>query len=186
MICFPLTNIPKIEKIGIYAVHNKINDKYYIGSAFNVYSRLLQHERDLRLRDRLTVTGKISEDYKKYGKDNFEFIILETFENGLLYEELYKKEREYAVKYNAIHPYGYNTWMPAPTNSGKCGQPIRCHSTDELIAKRKEYNKNFTTLTCRIKESDMIKFKNRVKAENKSVNQALREFIIAEIEKNKE
>lgn len=36
-------DIPKVQKIGIYAIRNKSNNKYYIGSSVNVYNRMLTH-----------------------------------------------------------------------------------------------------------------------------------------------
>lgn len=42
--------IPDAEYIGIYAIRNKRNGKYYIGSASNITARLEQHEVEIRLR----------------------------------------------------------------------------------------------------------------------------------------
>ena len=37
-------DFPKVEKIGIYAIRNKKNNKYYIGAASNIAARLEKHE----------------------------------------------------------------------------------------------------------------------------------------------
>ena len=182
MICFPINNVPKIEKIGVYAVHNKVNDKYYIGSAFNLYVRLSQYERNWRIRNSLLETRKIDEDFIKYGWNNFEFIILETFESGTIkYEELYQKEKEYAIKYNSIYPNGYNTIYPAPTNSKRYGQPIICQTTDETKGKRKEHNKQFTVISWQMKKSDVEKLNRLVADSHKSRNAYIVDLLDKEV-----
>ena len=40
-------DIPQVQKIGIYAIRNKSNNKYYIGSSVNVYNRMLTHARPI-------------------------------------------------------------------------------------------------------------------------------------------
>lgn len=90
--------------IGIYKITNKINGKSYIGQSRQIEKRFTQHINNER-----TSIGK---DIKKYGKDNFEFSIVEICEIN----ELDIKEREYIEKYNTIYPNGYNK-----TNGGIVG-----------------------------------------------------------------
>lgn len=56
-------------KSGIYAFVNMINDKRYIGSANNLYERMLDH-----------LAGRSSNlllqrAFAKYGKENFQFVV---------------------------------------------------------------------------------------------------------------
>ena len=32
--------IPEVRKVGVYAIHNKENNKYYVGSSTNIYNRI--------------------------------------------------------------------------------------------------------------------------------------------------
>ena len=101
-------SIQKLKNIsGIYAFKNKINGKYYIGSSIDIYTRYKQH----LYRADATHTNKgqypLYQAIRKYGINNFEFFILEIFNdtNDLL---LRQKERDYIIKYNSVAPNGYN------------------------------------------------------------------------------
>lgn len=56
-------------KSGIYAFINLINGKQYIGSAINIYKRFLDHINSRRS------NLPLQQDFKKYGIENFKFII---------------------------------------------------------------------------------------------------------------
>lgn len=94
-------NIPEVQKVGIYAIHNKRNGKYYIGSSTNVYKRLKKHN--------LNGTNKqLIIDRYKYPSKAWECIILKTFPDGTITEkELIEKENDYIKKYDSINK-GYN------------------------------------------------------------------------------
>lgn len=84
--------------IGIYKITNKINNKIYIGQSNDIQRRFKEHQTK-------GSTSQIPLDIaiKKYGKENFEFEILE--ECSL--EELNDKETFWILKFNAIEN-GYN------------------------------------------------------------------------------
>ena len=72
--------------IGIYKITNKINGKSYIGQSNNIERRLKEHKYIS------SETNKsLKKAYKKYGKENFEFSILEQCK----LEELDEKEIYY-------------------------------------------------------------------------------------------
>ena len=61
--------------IGVYCIRNTINNKVYIGQSINIEGRWRDHSRiEGEVKSRYT----LSKAFKKYGLDNFEFIILET------------------------------------------------------------------------------------------------------------
>jgi group I intron endonuclease len=175
---FSIRNIPKIEKVGIYAIYCKATNKYYIGSSNNVYARLAAHCRELRLHGGIGVTAKLDEDVKRHGLENIEFAILETFEDNVLkYEELYKIEKEYVIKYNSIFPNGYNTYLPNPTNNKKRGVLIKATTVEESRNKRKEYIKT-TTIGCKLKKEQAERFKAYAASQGTTVSRLIKEFVL--------
>lgn len=65
-------------KSGVYKITNKINGKCYIGSSCNLYNRIYEHIRYLKLDKH--ANPKLQNAWNKYGKDNFEWSII-TFGN---------------------------------------------------------------------------------------------------------
>lgn len=99
---YSFLNIPEVQKIGVYAIHNKANNQYYIGSSVNVYKRLLQHNHS-------GTNARMIKDRFIYMPEEWEIIILKTFENNTITsDDLIKWENYYINKYNAIKN-GYNT-----------------------------------------------------------------------------
>ena len=99
-------SIPQVQKIGIYAIHNKANGKFYIGSSVNVYNRMLTHARSILRNGGINI--HMAKDLKKKDYKNLEFIVLKTFEDGVITDgELRDKEWEMILKYQS-HISGYN------------------------------------------------------------------------------
>lgn len=113
--------IPEVQKIGVYAIHNKKNGKYYIGSSVNVFKRMKQQKRAIKsygLNDKI-----LSDMFTK--KFDLEFIVLETFEdNTITDKQLRQAEYKYIQKYDSIQN-GYNTNIPFPT--GKFRGLLKCN-----------------------------------------------------------
>lgn len=63
---------------GIYMIKNMINGKFYIGSSKHLHNRKIQHLRDLRNNKHCNL--KLQYAYNKYGKENFEYIIIQYCE----------------------------------------------------------------------------------------------------------
>lgn len=86
---------------GIYAIHNKINDKYYIGQAIDINERWIQHRS--RLKCKTHENKHLQSAYNKYSKDAFEYFIVEECST----EQLDEKEIYYVA---LCHAYtdGYN------------------------------------------------------------------------------
>lgn len=82
---------------GIYQIENKINGKKYIGQSIEIENRWKKH---LNAKDNFLIHKAI----KKYGKENFNFSIIE--ECNLL--ELDDKENYWINFYNTLVPNGYN------------------------------------------------------------------------------
>lgn len=66
-------------KSGIYCIKNKINNKRYIGSSTNISNRWSRHRYNLN--KGVHATEHLLRSWKKYGSDNFEFIVMEYVED---------------------------------------------------------------------------------------------------------
>lgn len=93
-------------KKDIYKIENKINHKIYIGQSNNVKERWVSH-----CTPSAANYAVISRAIQKYGKENFDFSVIESdVEN---YDE---RERYWIKYYDCIVPKGYNV-----TNGGQNG-----------------------------------------------------------------
>ncbi len=83
---------------SIYKITNKINNKIYIGQSVRPFERFSQH-----CYNKQTNISLINKAIQKYGKENFNFEIIESdIEN-------YNEREKYWIKYyNSMIPNGYN------------------------------------------------------------------------------
>lgn len=72
----------------IYCILNSINNKCYIGSAISAYNRKYEHF--YKLKNRIHFNFHLQNAYNKYGKENFEFKIIENVEDP---KDLIKREQ---------------------------------------------------------------------------------------------
>lgn len=73
--------IPKGSS-GVYRIKNKVNGRYYIGSARNLFNRLWTHLSTLI--NNTSHNRRLQNDWNKYGYKNFEFSVLEICERDLI------------------------------------------------------------------------------------------------------
>ena len=105
-----LFSIPQVQKVGIYAIHNKKSGKYYIGSSVNIYSRMLAHARAILHHGGINIAmvEELHKEMRRKNYDSIEFLVLKTFEDGTITdEELRLKEWKTILKYKS-HICGYN------------------------------------------------------------------------------
>jgi group I intron endonuclease len=76
---------------GIYKIVNKINGKYYVGSTTNFNKRKSDHIK--RLNGGYHINKHLQSSWNKYGKDNFEFVLVEFIEP--ITEKLLSVENKY-------------------------------------------------------------------------------------------
>lgn len=128
-----------MNKCGIYAIKNKINNKMYIGKSVNVNKRKSYHL--WLLRNNSHFNPKLQNAFNKYGEENLEFVILEKCNK----DELDDKEIKYINRYNTTNN-GYNICEGGEgslgrTLSGETKQKISNANTgrkqDEVAKKRK-------------------------------------------------
>ena len=82
-------NINKIIQSGIYKITNNINNKYYVGSAYNLYKRYKEHKNTLEKNKHHN--KQLTRFVKKYGLDRLKFELLEecNIDNLELREQYY-------------------------------------------------------------------------------------------------
>jgi group I intron endonuclease len=87
---------------GVYAIKNIINNKMYIGSAFNIDTRWKTHKLNLKRNTHINI--KLQRAWIKYQESNFNFIILELVEDK---KKLREREKYLIDKFDTINN-GYN------------------------------------------------------------------------------
>ena len=84
--------------IGIYAIKNIVNEKMYIGQSINIEMRHKRHKS--LLKNNKHFNRHLQNSYNKYGKEKFEYLVLEKCNK----DELSTKEEELFLKYkNSIY-----------------------------------------------------------------------------------
>jgi len=87
----------------IYKILNKVNGKFYIGSTKNAKVRWYQHKYSLN--NNKHINNHLQNAWNKYGKDSFDFIILEE---NIPSDKKFEIEQAYFKKLNPFPPQGYN------------------------------------------------------------------------------
>lgn len=173
--------IPEVQEIGIYAIRNKTNDKYYIGSSVNVYFRMLTHARNLI--KFYGINAKMGEDIKgKRDFKNFEFIVLKTFENNSITDrELRREEENYIQKYNS-RKNGYNLQWAYSNGKFEQNQKLCCKIVE--TAKKSETG-NRNTKNKRVYDRFSILLpkgtKERIQRQGESINGYINKLVLNDL-----
>lgn len=98
--------------IGIYKLYNKVTDRFYLGKSNNIEKRIQTHFTYIRKEESISETyAKMHEDYKKYGKESFEYKILEE----CTVDQLGERETYWAFKLDIFNSdKSYNTGYEFP------------------------------------------------------------------------
>lgn len=86
--------------IGIYKIQNKINGKVYIGQSNHIEKRFRQHCYSIK---RAHGRSIVDYDIEKYGKENFDFSIIEE-----CFPEQLNERETYWISYYDSYKNGYN------------------------------------------------------------------------------
>jgi group I intron endonuclease len=87
--------------IGVYKIHNLINNKVYVGVSTDINKRHMQHRAELR--GGYHANGSLQEDWNKYNENDFIFNILELCNES----DIFNKEVHWIDKLNTYNE-GYN------------------------------------------------------------------------------
>lgn len=115
----------------IYYIKNKINNKYYIGETKNFKNRISDHFSCGLLPNHRKQKYPLYQDILKYGKESFEYDILEEVNE----DESIDKEEYYIKKYDSYYN-GYNM-TPRSYIGGKGWKPNK-----EQLKKMTHYGKD--------------------------------------------
>ena len=110
----------------IYIIENSINDKYYIGQTVNPSKRWSKHCSEK------SHSRAIYSAIQKYGKENFEFILLENCKS---LEELNRREKLWISYTDTVSPNGYNL-IEGGGSSGRCSLETRQRISDSKKGRR--------------------------------------------------
>ena len=127
----------------VYKATCLLNKKVYIGiTKKTLQERINEHEKSSK-----NPKYKFHKSIKKFGKDNFQWVIIDT---GTTYKELLEKETNYIIKYNSIDN-GFNTMIKSNDKSFMCDKEFRenCSIINEAQASiiKNLYNKEKLTIT---------------------------------------
>ncbi len=98
-----LSGIEYKKIVGCYLIHNRENDRYYVGQSKDVMKRLKQHFRGTVPNNVIFAQDYYSSEYE-HKEDLFEVKIVPCSTK----DELDRKEREYIRQYDA-NGSGYNS-----------------------------------------------------------------------------
>ena len=86
--------------IGIYKIENLINGKIYIGQSTNISQRWKAHRNRPFNENSESYDCPLYRAIRKYGIENFSFVVLEETTK----EELNEKEKNWIASYNSNNP----------------------------------------------------------------------------------
>lgn len=106
-----------LKKCGIYCIRNTINNKVYIGKSINIYNRVKQHVTMLNRKIKTQENQHLINAWHKYGKDAFEYIVLEYINiNTENLEDCLRKRELYWIDKYSSKQKGYNIRYDSYTN----------------------------------------------------------------------
>lgn len=97
----------------VYKITNLINQKSYIGSSIQVEKRWRQHKQAAFNSNHENYSYPLYQAFRKYGIENFEFLIIkDDFSSA---EEMWNYEKEMIIYYNTL-VHGYNQTLNTKSN----------------------------------------------------------------------
>ena len=158
---------------GIYLIRNKINNKVYIGQSRNIKQRWSRHKCDLN--KGIHGNKHLQKSYNKYGKENFEFKIVELCDEA----ELDSLEVYWIKKFDSVnYTKGYNNESGGNKNKRFSEERIKSITGEG----NPMFNKKHTEET-----KNAIRNKNRgqnSKLTVKQVSEIKKKFLLGESCKN--
>lgn len=111
-----------MDKIGIYQYKNKINGKSYVGQSININKRFREHKNAAFNPNNKDYKFAIHAAIRKYGLENFDFIVLEECTP----EKLNEREKYWIAFYDSYNN-GYNETIGGNESHIHIGQPVELY-----------------------------------------------------------
>lgn len=133
------------NKCGIYLIRNLINGKVYIGKSVNIYKRIVAHICGLTAKRKKEENPHFISAWYKYGKEAFEYVVLEECS----IDELSEKELYWMHFYDSINSNkGYNKRLDSsggmiPHKETKLKLSIATKKRFESLESREKVGKMF-------------------------------------------
>jgi len=125
-----------MDKIsGIYKIVNTINNKYYVGSSYNIYYRWRKHKQLLNKQKHHS--KKLQRSWNRNSKDSFNFVIIELCDR----KNLIKKEQQYLDIAKKESKQSYNMTFDATRPEDKYGS--KNHNWIKVSKKNQEILKKY-------------------------------------------
>lgn len=107
--------------VGIYKITNLVNGKIYIGQSINIDKRIKEHFWKASNEKDISYNSALHLAIRKYGKENFQWEILEECK----VDNIDEREKFYIKEYNSLTPNGYNILSGG---QAKRSEPNRCEN----------------------------------------------------------
>lgn len=127
-------NKKDLNKCGIYCIRNLVNNKVYIGKSKNIYTRIMSHQYNLRIKSK-DENRHLIYAWHKYGEDNFDYFVIEylPLDDKLVAE----RELYWMCQFNSTNRNcGYNLRQDSSTTM------IVHEETKQLISSKTQGEKN--------------------------------------------
>lgn len=113
----------------IYLITNKRNNKQYVGQTINYEKRIKEHIYGRNGNKNSIIDRAI----KKYGKNNFDFSVIEITKSS---QEADRLEKKYIKEFKTLKPKGYNVLIGGRNQQGSWNQkPILTYNLDGIFLK---------------------------------------------------
>lgn len=141
----------------IYKIVNKFNEKYYVGSSKNFDKRSRSHKYSLKKRNHHN--DYLQNAWNKYGSENFEFVIVEKF-NNISERDLLIEEQKW-LDIAKTDPKNYNLTFSANNPSTWFSEYSKQKHSASLkkVIKTKEWKEKISESHFGIKPSEETKLK---------------------------
>lgn len=141
-----IKNLSKFNISGIYCWFNKLNGKIYIGSAKSLKIRFKSYIREFKKYKRRVENIRLFRSIKKYGLNNFLFIIIKS---NITLDSLIMQEQKYLDEFT---PYKREIGFNFSPTAGNCLNCKHTESTKKKQSQRRQNNHHWKT---KIKKEDI-------------------------------